>query len=309
MRALRYCVRRSARRACGAAGSRALLSTATIALALFVLGGFLLVTANLERLGAEWSERRRDVGVPEATTSTRGAAARDRSACSTPARSSRGREYVSKAEALARFTADVRRSVAGVDGPRRQSAAGVLRSAAPNRRRGCRQAVDAWAAGCADAGRRRRALRPAVADAAAVGDRRGPRRRARARRDPDACRRADGRQRRPARAVRAARRDRDHAARRRAAALRPRAVRHGRACCRAASARWWRSRAAGASRCLRAARTVSRAARVGGQPVVDPFPARSSCAVGSCWAGWRSAVSGGAGGGLERQVRPQFTQS
>src|SRR6266496_6851575 len=32
-----------------------LLSTATIALALFVLGGFLLVTANLERLGAEWS--------------------------------------------------------------------------------------------------------------------------------------------------------------------------------------------------------------------------------------------------------------
>ena len=32
-----------------------LLSTATIALALFVLGGFLLVTANLERLGTEWS--------------------------------------------------------------------------------------------------------------------------------------------------------------------------------------------------------------------------------------------------------------
>jgi len=32
-----------------------LLSTGTIALALFVLGGFLVVTANLERLGAEWS--------------------------------------------------------------------------------------------------------------------------------------------------------------------------------------------------------------------------------------------------------------
>src|SRR5207237_1084289 len=32
-----------------------LLSTGTIALALFVLGGFLIVTANLERLGAEWS--------------------------------------------------------------------------------------------------------------------------------------------------------------------------------------------------------------------------------------------------------------
>jgi cell division transport system permease protein len=32
-----------------------LLSTLTIALALFVLGGFLAVTANLERLGADWS--------------------------------------------------------------------------------------------------------------------------------------------------------------------------------------------------------------------------------------------------------------
>jgi len=32
-----------------------LLSTATIALALFVLGAFLVVTANLERLGADWS--------------------------------------------------------------------------------------------------------------------------------------------------------------------------------------------------------------------------------------------------------------
>ena len=32
-----------------------LLSTATIALALFVLGAFLLVTTNLDRLGAEWS--------------------------------------------------------------------------------------------------------------------------------------------------------------------------------------------------------------------------------------------------------------
>src|SRR5437879_279938 len=32
-----------------------LLSTMTIALALFVLGGFLLVTSNLQRLGAGWS--------------------------------------------------------------------------------------------------------------------------------------------------------------------------------------------------------------------------------------------------------------
>ena len=32
-----------------------LLSTATIAIALFVLGAFLVVTSNLERLAAEWS--------------------------------------------------------------------------------------------------------------------------------------------------------------------------------------------------------------------------------------------------------------
>ena len=32
-----------------------LLSTGTIALALFVLGGFLLVTANLQHIGEQWS--------------------------------------------------------------------------------------------------------------------------------------------------------------------------------------------------------------------------------------------------------------
>ena len=42
-----------------------LLSTATIALALFVLGAFLLVTANLQRLGDGVEQRRRNVGVSE----------------------------------------------------------------------------------------------------------------------------------------------------------------------------------------------------------------------------------------------------
>ena len=54
MRALRYAFD-EALAACGGGGRPGLLSTATIALALFVLGGFLVVTANLERLGAEWS--------------------------------------------------------------------------------------------------------------------------------------------------------------------------------------------------------------------------------------------------------------
>ncbi len=53
MRALRYAVEEAV--ASLWRGRQAgLLSTATIALALFVLGGFLVVTANLERLGAEW---------------------------------------------------------------------------------------------------------------------------------------------------------------------------------------------------------------------------------------------------------------
>ena len=54
MRALRYAVTEamaSLRR-----GRQAgLLSMATIALALFILGGFLVLATNLERLGGEWA--------------------------------------------------------------------------------------------------------------------------------------------------------------------------------------------------------------------------------------------------------------
>ena len=51
-----------------------MLSTATIAVALFVLGAFLVVTSNLERLGAEWSRAAEmsvyldDDATPEART-------------------------------------------------------------------------------------------------------------------------------------------------------------------------------------------------------------------------------------------------
>jgi cell division transport system permease protein len=78
-----------------------LLSTAMIALALFVLGGFLLVTRNLERLGAEWS-RAAELSVylnddisPE-----------DRRAIEellAPGDTIASHEYVSKAAALVRF--------------------------------------------------------------------------------------------------------------------------------------------------------------------------------------------------------------
>ena len=78
-----------------------LLSTATIALALFVLGGFLLVTANLERLGAEWG-RAADMSVylkDDVTADERGAI----ESLLVPGETVAGHEYVSKADALVRF--------------------------------------------------------------------------------------------------------------------------------------------------------------------------------------------------------------
>jgi cell division transport system permease protein len=78
-----------------------LLSTATIALALFVLGGFLLVTANLERLGAQWSSTAElSVYVTDEATPS------DRKAIEVALAGSdavSGHEFVSKSDALARF--------------------------------------------------------------------------------------------------------------------------------------------------------------------------------------------------------------
>jgi len=78
-----------------------IFSTLTIALALFVLGGFLLVTANLERLGAEWSSAaemsvylKDDVTAAERHAIEAALAPNDVVAA---------REYVSKADALVRF--------------------------------------------------------------------------------------------------------------------------------------------------------------------------------------------------------------
>ena len=54
MRALRYAIEEAAM-SLWRGRQAGILSTLTIALALFVLGGFLLATANLDRLGVEWS--------------------------------------------------------------------------------------------------------------------------------------------------------------------------------------------------------------------------------------------------------------
>lgn len=78
-----------------------LLSTATIALALFVLGAFLLVTSNLERIGAEWgNSAEMSVYLKDDATPQDRAAIEQLLAAGETVES---REYVSKADALARF--------------------------------------------------------------------------------------------------------------------------------------------------------------------------------------------------------------
>src|SRR6185295_12750588 len=75
-----------------------LLSTATIALALYVLGGFLVVTANLQRLGAEWSNAAElSVYLKDGVTAAERRALEDVLA---PGDVVASREYVSKADAL-----------------------------------------------------------------------------------------------------------------------------------------------------------------------------------------------------------------
>lgn len=78
-----------------------LLSTATIAVALFVLGGFLVVTANLDRLGAEWSSAAElSVYLKDDVTDDERHAVE---AAVAPGDVVAGSVYVSKAAALTRF--------------------------------------------------------------------------------------------------------------------------------------------------------------------------------------------------------------
>jgi cell division transport system permease protein len=91
-----------------------LLSTATIALALFVLGGFLLVTANLELLGDQWSQ-----AAEMSVYLTDGISPAERQAVEQALTTSpgiAGHEYVSKAEALSRFKRTFGELAATMDG-------------------------------------------------------------------------------------------------------------------------------------------------------------------------------------------------
>jgi cell division transport system permease protein len=78
-----------------------MLSTITIALALFVLGGFLLVTSNLQRLAAAWSSAAEmSVYLKDGVTATERGAIENVLASAGIATA---REYVSKDAALTRF--------------------------------------------------------------------------------------------------------------------------------------------------------------------------------------------------------------
>jgi hypothetical protein len=100
MRALRYAFDEAVASLWRGRGSGA-FSAATIALALFVLGAFLIVTSNLERLGSEWSSSAdMSVYLNDAVT------AAERTAIEGVLETGDlvlARAYVSKADALARF--------------------------------------------------------------------------------------------------------------------------------------------------------------------------------------------------------------
>ena len=113
MRALRYALE-EAFTSLWRGRQAGLLSTLTIALALFVLGGFLVVTANLERLGNEWSNAA-ELSVYLKDDITAG----DRRAVEmvlAPSDVIAAHEYVSKTEALARFKQTFGDLAAAVDG-------------------------------------------------------------------------------------------------------------------------------------------------------------------------------------------------
>jgi cell division transport system permease protein len=100
IRALRYAIEEAAL-SLWRGRQAGLLSTATIALALFVLGGFLVVTANLQRLGSEWSNSAElSVYLKDEVTPAERRAVESALA---PGDIIASRDYVSKADALARF--------------------------------------------------------------------------------------------------------------------------------------------------------------------------------------------------------------
>ncbi len=112
MRALRYAVDEAVASMWRGRQSGA-LSMATIALALFVLGAFLIVTANLERLGSEWSSSAdMSVYLTDSLTPANRSAIEDALTGDVVA----GRVYISKTDALARFRRTFADLASGLEG-------------------------------------------------------------------------------------------------------------------------------------------------------------------------------------------------
>jgi cell division transport system permease protein len=113
MRALRYAFDEAVASLWRGRGSGA-FSTATIALALVVLGAFLIVTSNLERLGTEWSSSAdmsvylNDAVTPAERTAIEGVLETGDIILA--------RVYVSKADALARFRSTFADLASSMDG-------------------------------------------------------------------------------------------------------------------------------------------------------------------------------------------------
>jgi len=90
------------------------LSTATIAVALFVLGSFLITTSNLERLGREWGNSAQlSVYLTDAVSAGERAAIERTLAPGTVVASV---QYISKADALARFKKTFSDLTSAIDG-------------------------------------------------------------------------------------------------------------------------------------------------------------------------------------------------
>jgi cell division transport system permease protein len=113
MRALRYAVEEAAV-SLWRGRQAGMLSTATIALALFVLGGFLGITANLQRLGSEWSNSAElSVYLKDEITDEQRRAIETALA---PSDIVASREFVSKPDALVRFKQTFGELASAVDG-------------------------------------------------------------------------------------------------------------------------------------------------------------------------------------------------
>ena len=117
MRALRYAFDEAVASLWRGRASGA-LSMATIALALFVLGAFLIVTSNLERLGGEWSSSA-DLSVyltDAVTAADRTAIERALDGGVAAGGVVAGRVFVSKADALVRFRRTFADLASGMEG-------------------------------------------------------------------------------------------------------------------------------------------------------------------------------------------------